>query len=327
MKIGKVSETILKRSILKQISVKRPEVLVGAAVGEDCAALQLSEDEVLVMSVDPITGTTKDIGELAIQITINDIASAGAEPIGVMLSVLLPPSIEEEDIRDMMGQVNCACEKLNIQTIGGHTEVTNVVNQPVITVTGVGKVKKNSLVVTSGASAGQDIVITKWIGLEGTSIIAKEKEPDLLNRFAPAFVDEAKSFDRFISIVPEAAVAVLSGVTAMHDITEGGVFGALWEVAQASGVGLEVDLKSIPVRQETIEICNFYDINPYELISSGSLLIVTRNGHDLVRALEKEKINAVVIGKTTDSNDKLIFNGDEKRYLDPPKTDELYKVV
>jgi len=327
MKIGKVSETILKRSILKQISVKRPEVLVGAAVGEDCAALQLSEDEVLVMSVDPITGTTKDIGELAINITVNDIASAGAEPIGVMLSVLLPPTIEESDIREMMKQVNHACEKLNIQTIGGHTEVTNVVNQAVITVTGVGKVKKDSLIITGGASAGQDIVVTKWIGLEGTSIIAKEKEEDLLTRFAPSFVDTSKSFDKYISIVPEAAVAAMSGVTAMHDITEGGIFGALWEAAQASGVGLEVDLKSIPVRQETIEICNYYDINPYELISSGSLLIITENGHDLVRELDKKNISAVVIGKTTNNNDKLIINGDEKRYLDPPKTDELYKVI
>ena len=127
MKIGKVSETVLKRSIFKQIHTKRDEVLLGAGVGEDCAAVKLSPGEIFVISTDPITGTVKDVGMLAIQITANDLASAGAEPVGVMLTVLLPEEIEEEDIREMMRQVEEACAHFHIQVMGGHTEVTRAV--------------------------------------------------------------------------------------------------------------------------------------------------------------------------------------------------------
>ena len=118
-----------------------------------------------------------------------------------------------------------------------------------------------------------------------------------------------------------------SGVTAMHDVTEGGIYGALWEVAESTGVGLEIDLKKIPIRQETIEICEFFELNPYELISSGSLLMVTDDGLGLVRNLEKEGIPAAVIGRICEGNDRVVINDDEKRFLEPPKSDELYKAI
>ena len=326
MKIGKVSESVLKRSILKQIKTKRDEVLIGAGVGEDCAVLALKEDEVFVISTDPITGTTKDIGRLAIMVTTNDIATAGAEPIGVMLSVLLPEKIFESDIKEMMQQVEETCKELHIQTMGGHTEITRAVNEPIITVTGIGKVKRDKLVTTKGAIPGQDVVVTKWIGLEGTSIIAKEREGDLVTKYPATMIETAKNFDQYLSIVPEAATAGKSGVSSMHDVTEGGIFGALWEVAESSGVGLEIDLKKLPIKQETIEICEYFDINPYELISSGSLLIVTENGYDLVKELEKLNIKATVVGKITVGNDRVIINDDERRFLEPPKSDALYKI-
>ena len=258
MKVGKVSETILKRSIFKQIHTKRDEVLLGAGVGEDCAAMKLAPGEIFVISTDPITGTVKDIGTLAIQITANDLASSGAEPVGVMLTVLLPEEIEEAEIKQMMGEVEAACARFHIQVMGGHTEVTRAVNQPIISVTGVGKVQEGQLVSTAGAKPGQDILVTKWIGVEGTSIIAKEKEEELRKRFPAAFVETAKGFDQYISVVEDSKIAVKHGVSAMHDVTEGGIYGALWEVAEASGVGLEIDLKAIPIRQETVEICECF---------------------------------------------------------------------
>ena len=327
MKVGKVPENVLKRSVFKQIHTKRPEVVLGAGVGEDCAAVQLAEDEVLVMSTDPITGTAKDIGTLAIQITVNDLASSGAEPIGVMLTVLLPEQVEEQELRQMMQQVEEACAKANIQVMGGHTEVTRVVNQPVISVCGVGKVKEGQLVSTAGARAGMDILVSKWIGIEGTSIIAKEKEEELKTRFSVPFIEKAKELDAYISVQSEAAVAVSSGVSAMHDVTEGGIFGALWEMAEASGVGLEIDLKKIPIRQETVEICEFFGISPYELISSGCMLMAAADGNQLVRELEKAGIKATIIGKATEGNDRVLLNEEERRFLEPPKTDELYKVI
>ena len=327
MKTGKVPESVLKRSIIKQIKTKRPEILQGAAVGEDCAVIGLADDEVYVMSTDPITGTSHEVGSLAVHVTANDIASAGAEVIGVMLSVLLPEGTEEDELKTIMKQVEDTCHELNIQTIGGHTEVTKVVNQPVITVTGIGKVKKDAYVTTGGAKPGDDVVVTKWIGLEGTSIIAREKEAELVKRFSRSFIEGAADLNRYLSVVPEAAIAVSHGVSAMHDVTEGGIYGALWEVAEASGTGLEINLKDIPIRQETVEICEVFDINPYELISSGSMLITTGGGHDLVRKLKEAGISASVIGKVTKGNDRVLINGDTRRFLTPPGPDELYKVV
>lgn len=327
MKVGKVPENVLKRSVFKQLHTKREEVILGAGVGEDCAAMQLKEDEVFVLSTDPITGTAQDIGELAIQITVNDLASAGAEPIGVMLTILLPEDVEEAELKTVMAQVEAACEKSRIQVMGGHTEVTRVVNQIVISVTGVGKAKQGRLISTAGVEPGMDILLTKWIGIEGTAILAKEKEEELRSRYSQPFIDRAKALDQYISVLPEAATAVKSGVAAMHDVTEGGIFGALWEIAEASGVGLEIDLKKIPLKQETVEICEYFGINPYGLISSGSMLMAAKDGNGLVMELEKAGIPAAVIGKATAGNDRVLLNEDERRFLEPPKTDELYKAL
>ena len=311
MKIGKVSETILKRSIFKQIRTKRDEVLLGAGVGEDCAAVKLEPGEVFVISTDPITGTVKDIGTLAVQVTVNDLASSGAEPIGIMLTVLLPEEITEEDIKKMMEQIEEACAKSNVQVMGGHTEVTRAVNQPVISVTGVGKAREERLISTAGAKAGQDILVTKWIGIEGTSIIAKEKEKELKTRFSVDFVETAKDFEQYLSVLPEASVAAEFGISAMHDVTEGGIYGALWE---------------LPIRQETVEICEYFGLNPYYLISSGCMLMAGDRGHDLVRELKKAGIPAAVIGKAVEGKARRILNGEEEAFLERPRTDELYRI-
>lgn len=327
MKIGKVSENVLKRTILKGIKNTREEVLIGAALGEDCAVLQLKEDEVYVTTTDPITGTATDIGRLAVHVAVNDLAAEGAEPIGLLCTALLPENYKESRLKNIMEQYKEACASLGIQPLGGHTELTTAVNRPVLNVTAVGKAKKGKLTPTSNAQPGMDIIVTKWVGLEGTSILAKEKEAELLIRYPRPLIEEAKGFDAFLSVLPEARIAVKNGAVAMHDITEGGVFGALWELAQSAGVGIEVDLKKIPIRQETVEVCEFFDLNPYCLISSGAMLIVAENGYDCAKAIEEAGIPAVVIGKTTDNNDKAVLNEGEKRFLEAPKPDELYKVL
>lgn len=325
MKVGKIGETALKRSVLKQIKTKREEVILGAGVGEDCAAVKLAEDEIFVISADPVTGTASDIGALCVHTTANDLASSGAEPVGIMLTVLLPERGKESELRELMKQVEHACSQLNIEVMGGHTEVTPVVNQIIVSVTGVGKAKKENITATKNVRAGQDIVATKWIGIEGTAILAKDYEKELSERFPESLIEAAKGYDRYISVVKEAACAIKSGVSAMHDVTEGGIFGALWEMAESSGVGLQIDLKKIPIRQETIEICEYFDINPYYLISGGCLLMAADNGYDLVRELEKSDITATVIGKAVAGNDRIVINDDEIRYLETPRPDEIYK--
>lgn len=326
MRTGKIPENVLKRSVFRQLHIKRSDVLLGAGVGEDCAALRLAADEIFVLSADPVIWTDDSDGRRAVHGTLNDLASSGAQPVGLMLTALLPTDIEEAQIRQMVKQIVEQCEPLGVQILGGHTEITDAVNRAVICVTGVGKVKEGGLVSTKGARPGDDIVITKWIGLEGTARIARAHTKELSARYPMHLIDEAKGFDRYLSIIPEAATAVKSGVRAMHDVTEGGIFGALWELAEASGVGLEIDLKKIPIRQETVEICEFFGLNPYQLVSGGSLLIASADGNALVMELNRAGIPAVVVGKAAAGNDRVLMNEEERRFLEPPKADEIHRI-
>ncbi len=327
LETGKVPENVLKRSVMNLLHTKRDEVLLGSAVGEDCAAVSLSDDEVFVLSTDPITGTAKDIGQLSVIVTVNDLASAGAEPIGILLTVLLPECSTEGELAAIMQDVESACAESNLQVIGGHTETTPVVNQPLVSVTGVGKARRGRLISTGGAKPGMSLIATKWIGIEGTSILAKEKKEALEERFSKQFVERAIEFDRYLCVLPEGRIAADHGAAAMHDVTEGGIYGALWEMAEASKVGIEVDLKAIPVRQETIELCEFFDINPYRLISSGCMLIAAHDGDGLIRKLKEADIPANIIGRVTDNNDRVVISGDRRQYLTPPEADELHKAL
>jgi len=326
MEIGKVPENILKRSVFKQLHHRRQEVISYPGVGEDCCAVAAGPDEMLVFSTDPVTGTDKGIGRLAVHINANDVASSGAEPVGVLVSIILPPEAREEDLRDIMGGVEEACKGLGIEVMGGHTEVSDIVRRTVINITCTGKVKKDRFIPTGGLSAGDELVMTKWAGLEGTSIIAETKTDILKKTLPDELIETAVSYKKYLSVVPEALAAAEAGATAMHDITEGGIFGALWEIGAASGTGITADLRKIPVKQETIEVCEVFNINPYMLVSSGSLLIGCHNGNMLVEMLAKKGIPATVIGRATDSNDRIVTNNGEIRYLGPAASDELYKV-
>lgn len=338
MKIGKVSESVLKRSILKQIKTKRNEVSNGAGIGEDCAILAFKgREDCAVCTESMVIENGKTIRHAVIK-AVNNLAAGGAEPIAVMITAMLPERIEESEIRGMMTDAEKVCCDLNVQIAGGHTSVSDAVDSPVLTITGIGKkmqkadsvnFEKKGLGVETAAveeMAGLDIVATKWMALEATAILAKEKENDLLTKYPVHLVEEAKDFEKYLSVIPEAAAAVLSGAVFMHDVSEGGIFGALWELAEKLGVGLEIDLKRIPVKQETIEICEYFDLNPYELLSGGCLLIAARDGFELVNRLAKEHISAVVIGKTTNNNDRVVIKDEERRFLEPRKTDEIYKV-
>ena len=326
MRLGKVSDSVLKRSILKKIKNHREEVILGAALGEDCAFLQFDKDDVVAVTTDPITCSKLGSGKSAVYNVTNDLAAGGAVPVAVLVSALFPKKTSEEKIKAHMEEIEAACERVNVQIAGGHTEITDAVTRPVLTLTGIGKAKKEEITPTRGAKPFQDVVMTKWIGLEGTYLLAKERRSELMTRYPESMIDAAEDFERFLSVVPEAATAVRSGVSAMHDVSEGGVFSALWQMAESSGVGLEIDMKKIPVKQETIEICEFFGLNPYYFVSGGALLIVTDNGHDLVNELAKQEIFATVIGKTTDGNDRVVMNDYEKRFLEPSQSDGLHQM-
>ena len=322
MRPGKVSENVLKRSVLKQIHTKREEVICGAGLGENCAVFSFSEGEYMLVSTHQNTIAVKDCTRFCIHKAANNLAAAGAEPVAVELALLLPESLEESQLRAQISQAEETCRELNIQLSGGSTKVSKKVNTPVATVTGIGRRMCREI---PKAKPGQDIVITKWIGLEGTALLAKANEEKLATRYPMRLIKEAQDFDKWLSIVPEAATAIKSGVYRMQDASEGGIFGALWEFGRMSGVGLEIDLKKLPIRQETVEICEFLELNPYELLSGGCLILAADNGFDLVDELTSKGIPAVVAGKVTENNDRVLINEDERRFLDLPKSDEIYK--
>jgi len=325
MEVGKIAETVLKRSVFKQLNVRRDEVLIGPGVGEDCSVIQVQEDECIVLSTDPITGTSHQLADLAVHITLNDLAASGATPIGLMLTLLLPKGYREEDLRELMKRINILGNEHNIQIIGGHTEVTEAVNQPIISVTGVGKIKRERVLLSKKMMPEMDIVMTKWAGIEGTSILAYEGEEQLKSYYHQELVEKAKDFNRYLSVVKESQIAMKYNVYAMHDVTEGGIYGALWEIASKANLGFFVEQDNIPLRQETIEICEYYDLNPYKLIGSGSMLIVTDQSELIINELEENGIKGTVIGKLTKGNHKQMLFDEVIRSVEPPKSDELYK--
>lgn len=326
MKAGKLSQSVLCRSVLKQLHSKNDRVVLGAAFGTDACAIRVEPDEIQVLSVDPVTLSGVHIGKIAVCSALNDVAAMGASPVGVLSSILLPTSSNETQLRAIIKEMDETCAQMHAQILGGHTEVTRAVQEPVLTVTGVGVAKRDALLQLSDVRPGMDILVTKWVGLEGTAVIASEQEELLRTRYSQPFLDKAKAYALHMSVVPEAAVAAKSGACAMHDASEGGIFGALWEMAEAAGVGLQIDLKKIPIRQETIEICEFFDINPYKLASQGAMIIAAADGNAVVRALAAQGIPAVVVGKAADSNDRVLLCDGERRFLETPQTDELLHI-
>lgn len=335
MNIGKISESVLKHSILNQIHTKNEEVLNGAGIGADCAIFAISDQEVLaVCAREAAVAIQADVGlALADEVSMahliqkcaNNLAVCGAKPIAATVTLVLPGTAEPEDVRKLMAEAEEACAGLSIQIVGGQTRVSEAVTRPLAVVNEYGKTSRQDYPILKAVRPGMDIVLSKWIGLEGTAVLARRNREKLLDRYPTYLAEEAETFDRYLSIIPEAATAIKSGVCAMHDASEGGIFAALWELAEGAGIGLNIDLKKIPLRQETVEVSECCGVNPYELLSGGCLIMVTEDGMGLMTALEAEGIPAAMIGRTTDGNDRIIRNEEEVRYLERPKTDEVYR--
>ena len=339
MKVGKVSEPILKRSVLKYLKPNNEYKWKGAAVGADCALFwdktstqrsnvtgetegsALCQAKVLATATASVSGEKSPrVAAHAIMRATNNLAAGGATAFAVQLHIMLPERYREIALKRIMEAAAKAAQELHVTISGGHTESLPDIQTPVVSVTAMGYVRKE---IASGifdkAKAGQDIVMTKWIGISDTVRLAQEREEELLSRYPLFFIKSAQNLEQYYSVIPEAATAVKSGVSAMHDVAGGGIFGALWDLGERFDVGLQVELKKIPIKQETVEVCEFFGYNPYEIRSDGALLMITDDSHALLELLAEQGIVAAVIGVTTDGNDKVILNEDEKRFLEPPR--------
>lgn len=329
LKTGKLDSELLKKIVFDKITYRRPEVLTRPGIGEDCAVVDFGSYD-CVMSTDPITAAISDIGRLSIHISCNDIASNGIQPLGIMLAVMLPVGTTEEDIEEMMRQAGEVSEGLGVEIIGGHTEITPAVNTPVIVSTAIGRAPKSGSQQAERLVPGDYIMITKSAGLEGTGIIALDYEDELKNVLTAEELAEAKSMLDHVSVVTEGVAAGEVGTHGMHDVTEGGVLGAVWELCQIGGTGAEVWIDKIPVKNVTKKICSHFDIDCFRLISSGCMVIMTPpdKKEAMEAAMSAAGVEMSCIGIITEADKGIMMKtGDRTEQIAPPDSDELYKVV
>ena len=339
MDFGKLPEHIYERSVHKVIHTTEYQKITvnGAGLGADCAILP-DEKGYLVTTQGSADGADVKVAMRAFYAGLNKLAATGVFPeqssVCASLNVAAPHSLTDEErnksemhLRECIRWASEAALTNKVTIISAEVNIVSAMQTYYATATFTARAGQDAIARIQGEKAGKDVVMTKWLGLEGTSLIASQRMKELASRYPLGLVEQAADFDRFLSSVPEAATAVQSGVNAIQAVREGGIFGGLWQLARANGVGLVIDLKQIPVKQETIEVCEFYDVNPYELLSGGSMLMITEGGTRLVSELAEQGISAAVIGRTTDNNDRILVNDEEKRFLEPARHDSLYRVL
>lgn len=298
--LGKLRPALLGE-LLARHAGSDPRVVVGPRVGEDAAVLDMG-DRYLVATTDPITFVTEDLGWYALVVNANDLAVRGAAPRWFLAVCLLPAGrTVEADVTTLFAQLGSACRTLDVTLVGGHTEVTPGLDRPIVVGTMLGEVDKARLVTTGGARPGDALVLTKGVPVEGISIIARARDAELRARgYDDAWLARARSMVTRLSVLPEARLAAdLVRVHAMHDPTEGGVATALWEIADAAGVGLAVEAERIPVLAEGAALCREYGLDPLGTIASGALLLALApaDAGIVLHGLAREGIDAAFIGR------------------------------
>jgi hydrogenase expression/formation protein HypE len=318
---------LLSSLVLGRLGARRSETLVHAALGVDAAAIGMDADWACVLTTDPITTAASGAGRLAVHVVCNDLAAMGAEPVGVLATLLFPDGVAASTIAEVTHDIDATARELNIEVLGGHTEVAPSVNAPLVVMTGVGKARRDRLFTAAGARPGNALVLTKAAGLEGSHILANDLLPRLVGHVSEAFLQEARGYAAELSVVLEARLAIDLGATAMHDPTEGGVVGAAWEMAAASGCGFRIDVSSIPVRAPTRAICDALGIDPLRLIASGALLVACTDAPAMLRGLLERNIPAAHIGQMTPSDRQLIHPDGRIEDVTHLDRDELYRIL
>lgn len=319
---GKLPPAILEKLVLSHQGARRPEVVRGSGIGVDAAVLRLGGG-ICVISVDPITGGSTRVGELCIQVACNDLAAAGAEPVAVAITLLVPAEFGEEYVARFMSEADGVCQKLNVAIAGGHTELVPGLPAPLACVAALGQPWPGYQLPT-GPRPGDALVLTKGAGIEGAAVLAADFPNELASLVSAQMLARAQSLFESLSVVPEARIAVGCGATCMHDVTEGGVLGAVWEMVHPTGLGVEVRADAVPVPPEVDAICRALGIDPLRLVSSGSLLVAVPDPEPLLDALRGAGIRAAVVGCLTREGRWLLREG-ARIPIVPPEGDELWR--
>lgn len=372
MRPGRVKESVLRRSVLRQLHMKGP--FGSPAYGEDAGVFALGHHAASLaeagegrdpvygggygaVSVSPVEGWTLAAWRTVCG-AVNALAAAGAVPESIALTILMPEHTEEPRLKELMRQIDGGCRQAGMYCAAVHTAVSPCVTDLVLSAAAIGIFGGSETEGFSGAdsgrtdmdrpertgsgrpatllpprlspddplAAGLDVVAAGAVAREGTAMLACEEEKALSGRYPSFFIEEAKHLFDDGAMGAAADIGRAHGAVCVHAAGEGGIFAALWEMASAGRTGLDIELKRIPIRQHTVEVCEFFRLNPYMLRSGGTLLMAGENGERMVSALRRQGFAAAVIGHTTDNNDKIVRYDDEIRYLEPPKEDAYYAV-
>ena len=327
---GKVPPEILQKIVFANLGTKDPDVLLGPNLGEDASVIRMG-DKVIIAATDPITGSVADVGWLAVHVNANDIATFGVQPRWFLACIMLPENTTPEELGHIMKQIDEASQNLGIAVAGGHSEVTEGINRPIVAGFMIGIAEQGEFVTSSGAKPGDSIIVTKSMALEGTAILATEGEKFLIPKVGVDVVEKAKTLRTKISVVAEGIAAFETGfVTAMHDPTEGGLSGGLHEICDASKVGFEIYMDAIPIDDSTRVICDSLEVNAMELISSVSMIICCNkeDATEVVNTIQSRGVSASVIGKIVQNPDRRLIVTDFDGFaLQRPTTDALWDAL
>ena len=329
--IGKLDPKFLEKLFSSLSDDKR--VIVGPGIGKDAAVIDFGKTY-LVVKTDPITFTSRNLGWYSVNINANDIACLGAAPRWFLATLLLPQKgTSKALVKTIFEEVNSACQALGIFLVGGHTEVTPRAVHPIMIGQMIGEVSRERLVDGSRVKVGNAVLLTKGIAIEGTNVIYQEKSEKLKEQFSDKMLSRMKNliYSPGISVVKEALLANKKGkVHLMHDPTEGGLKTGLWEMAYASGVGMKIERKKIPILKETEAVCKLYGLDPLGLLASGALLVLIDRSQvdNLCQIYEKEGIECSVIGEVVSREKGVkIVEGKEELSLSQSNQDELSKIL
>lgn len=324
MKKGKISQNQWNRSVGKKILYRSDRLVERVAAGRDTAGYRFLPDFTLCTTMQTEKGPVALLGKKAFYRMYNALAASGASVENILVQLLLPECAAESEIKAVMEQLGRYAAAYEAALGAVQVEVSADVNVPLLALSGIGK-EKGRQERNNAFQPGQQIVMTKWAGAFGAAELSYIRKESLVQKFPAVYIEEVNSYltekaggESLLSIERESEIARQFDARAFYPVSKNGVFGALWEMAELSGTGLQVDFEAIPVRQESIEVCEQYGENPYEMDSLGCLLIGTEKGEELACLLRQNDIPAAVIGQVTAGNDRVIRRGGETRFLTPP---------
>ena len=310
-RFGKPSQTFFRRVIFPRLGAKRSDILIGPKSGVDSAVVDIGNRKVLVTTTDPLS-FIPELGPqasawLSVNLVASDLTTSGLSPQYGIFDFNLPPTMKDSGFATYWDSFHRECLRLGLAIVGGHTGRYKGCDYTIIgggVMLAIGS--KDNYLTSAMAESGDDILLTKGAAIETTAVLTRVFPQTVRRALGTRLFERAWKYLTNVSTVREALIAVLvgvhsEGVTAMHDATEGGVMAAVLELARASRLGVELDLSSISVSQETREICRLFRIDPLTSLSEGSLIIACKpeKTNRLLNKIRSERIGADVIGRLT----------------------------